>query len=140
MEETTKSSQQHHVAWADRVGLNKRWAEAIKKCYETYNTASFNSSVDAFRMLIINIKHGPQLKTTIDNYIAKDLFKWKIDTLNEWIELNIEKSQNQQWLRNKQRDIDRFANIHLCNYILQLLEDNGFVFYESSYEEEEKMV
>jgi len=131
-------SKNHHVAWADRIGLNKRWAEAIKKCLETYGTPFFPTSVNAFRMIIINMKsEGPQLKTITDNYVDNDIRHWKNNTLNEWIENDPINAQSDGWIRDTKKCIEEKSYELICNFMIQLLEDYGFCFYESSIEEDE---
>ena len=132
-----KQNSSHHVAWADRVGFNKQWFKDWQRCSETFGTSEYENSVNRFRNDIINIKGGPQLKTIIDKYVDNELSSWKQNTLELWMSERPEDSQYDGWIRDTQMLIDKMACEKLCNMIVQLLEDNGFGFYESSIEEDE---
>ena len=126
------NEEQHHVAWADRIGLNKLWAKDILSCSEAYGSSFYEMKVKCFRNDIINIKNGPQLKTEIDSYVNDVLKKWKDDVLEEWINNNPKEASSTAWIRKIREDINQRACEYLCNFMIQLLEDHGFGFYESN--------
>jgi len=128
----------HHVAWADRVGLNKQWARDILSCGEVFNTEYYCSTVRRFRNNIPNIKNGPQLKTMIDTYVNNDLSKLKDDEYDKWVSRNPQLAGNDAYKRSKWKDIKTWGCERLYQYMLQMLENYGFCFYESSTEEDEK--
>lgn len=125
MEQNKKS---HHVAWSDRIGINKTWAKAIERIWATWGTDEFFKSVWGFRCIIINIKNGPQLRTIIDTYIAE---------LEQKKNIKLE-SYRDTYAYGSENDILTWEMLDpLAYFMVQLLEDNGFGFYESNIEEDE---
>ena len=122
-----KNNTSHHVAWADRIGLNKTWAKAIERIWATYGTNDFNNAVWGLHTILINIKNGPQLRKLTDGYI-KNLFDEKNIKLESYIDTYAYGSEseilNEEMLPG------------LANFMIQLLEDNGFGMYESIVEED----
>ena len=127
----------HHVAWADRIGLNKQWGKAIDDCRMGYGTPFYPSKVNGFRILIINIRNGPQLKTMIDNYVDNNIREWKDKTFKRWCVDDPINAQSDGWVRDTKKIIEVKSMEHIFNFMLQLLEDHGFCFYESNIEEDE---
>lgn len=120
-------SKSHHVAWADRIGLNKTWAKAIERIWATYGTRDFNNAVWGLRTILINIRNGPQLRTTTDNYI-KELFKIKNKKLESYYDTYAYRSEGEI--------LDEEMLAPLANFMIQLLEDHGFGFYKSEFDGE----
>lgn len=121
-EEETK----HHVAWADRVGLNKLWGEAIRACWATYGTDEFQERVEAFEMLIINIPKGPQLSNQVIEFKNNHLFERKKKIL-EQLDPNLSNEQYKDQSEQIEYDHKRI----LVTFMIQLLNDNNFIFYKS---------
>lgn len=137
MNRDDEGGKNHHVAWADRIGLNKLWAKDILNCSESFGTLGYEISVNRFRNDIINIKNSVQLKSIIDDYVDNTLREWKMVTLDEWNKVNPIAAQNDSWIRDTNKIIEVRSCELLCNFMIQLLEDNGFCFYESNIEEDE---
>lgn len=116
------SNPSHHVVWADRIGLNKTWAKAIEKIWVTYGTMEFDRSVWGLHTVIINIKNGPQLRKIIDNHII-ELRKEKQKKLDSYYDEPAYDSENDI--------LEKEMMPFLANFMIQLLEDTGFGFYES---------
>lgn len=127
----------HHVAWADRIGLNKQWAKDIQGCGDTFGTDRYLVAVRRFKNDIPDIKNGPQLKTTIKKFEEVELEVFKRILLKKWIENFEQESKNESFMSQKQDEINMYAAEELYKYIIQLLEDKGFCFYESNIDEEE---
>ena len=123
MEEPQNKS--HHVAWADRIGLNKTWAKAIERIWATYGTNDFNNAVWGLRVVLVNIKNGPQLRTLTDDYI-KTLFENKNIKLESYVDTYAYGSENE--ILNEE------MLPYLASFMIQLLEDNGFGMYKSEYD------
>jgi len=119
-----KNETTHHVAWADRIGLNKTWSKAIERIWATYGTSEFNRSVWGLHTVIINIKNGPQLKTTIDDHIL-ELRKQKYKKLEPYDDEAAYNSENEI--------LEKEMLPSLANFIIQILEDNGFGMYKNEY-------
>ncbi len=118
-----------HVAWADRIGLNKRWEDAIKNCYYAmlYGPNDFNQAVAAFKILMINIKGGAQLKDQVNEHIKK-LNLIRDTKYNNWYRKHpnaIRAEMNDKWneFNNEKSEL-------LFSFMIQLLEDNNFCFYK----------
>ena len=126
----------HHVAWADRLGLNKQWSRDIHNCSETFGTDYYINNVNRFRSNIPNIKKGPQLKDRINEYRIK-LQEWINTSHIIWKENNPQDARNRAESDNQYNRLQQQAYINLYQFIIQLLEDHGFCFYESSIEEDE---
>ena len=126
----------HHVAWADRIGLNKLWARDILACSETFGTIYYVNTVKRFRNDIININNGPSLKTLVNQYIEDTINPLKEKLMNEWVANYPQLADNESYVTQKQDEIDQTISEYLCNFMIQLLEDNGFGFYESTVEED----
>ena len=118
----------HHVAWADRIGLNKTWAKGIERIWATIGTDGFNNAVWGLHTVIINIKNGPQLRKEIDDHIIQ-LRMEKDKELEPYYDTPAYESENLILENNMLPG--------LANFMIQLLEDHGFGFYESSVEEDE---
>lgn len=133
-------AKEHHVAWADRIGLSKRWEDAIKNCYYSYGTTMFPTHVKAFELLMVNIKEGVALKDKINDYKKIDINN-KLDSYKkEWENRYPQQSQNPSYQRDLEIELNKLSAELQFGFMLQLLEDNGFGFYKSTYEEEEKMI
>jgi len=113
----------HHVAWADRIGLNKTWAKAIERIWATYGTKEYPSAVWGFKHIIININNGPQLKTHIDRYI---------ETLREKKYNELKPYSNTPAYESEDAILEEEMLPHIANFMVQLLEDNGFGMYKSN--------
>jgi len=127
----------HHVAWADRIGLNKTWAKNIMSCNESFGTDYYISRVRALHNSIVDVKNGPKLRTIIDDYFNGELKEWEQLTLDRVKKDNPKKASNRGWLDQKKADISYRSYEKLYSYIVQTLENNNFCFYESSIEEDE---
>lgn len=127
----------HHVAWADRIGLNKQWARDVHDCSDTFGTLYYVIAVRRFCNNIPNIKSGPQLRTIIKQYIDVDLESRKKVLLSTWMESFPQEAINPDLVRQKQEEIELWAAEALYAFVIQTLEDEGFCFYESSVEEDE---
>jgi len=137
MDTTDGKVKDHHVAWADRIGLNKQWARDIQACGEAFGSPMYPTMVRRFRCNIPNIKNGPQLKDYIDEYFNIDLKEWRTGSLVEWRTNNQQAAQNTAWLRQQAEEINKESYEYLYVFMIQLLEDYGFAFYESNIEEDE---
>ena len=137
-EEQTSS---HHVAWADRIGLNKQWARDIEACSDSYGSPSYHHMVRRFKNNIPNIRNGPQLNDII-NEKEHELFTIsKKELLDEWFESYPQESDNESYVLQKEDEINMHLNENLYRFIIQLLEDQGFGFYKSKVDEvEQKMI
>jgi len=121
-------NEDHHVVWADRVGLNKSWARGIEEMRGTYGSPEFSNKVWGLHTVLINIRNGPQLRKTVDDFLKK-----KYDSIEKQLEPFI----NTYAYRNERDILEAEMLPELANFMIQLLEDNGFGFYESSVEEDE---
>jgi hypothetical protein len=126
----------HHVAWADRIGLNKVWARDIQACSESFGTSYYINCVKRFRNDIVNIKNGPQLSDNIDNYFDNSLISWKKKTLKEWIDSHPKENKNKAWVRDTTELIEQKSYEILCKFMVQLLNNYGFGFYKGEYDGE----
>ena len=131
-----KNSHGHHVAWADRVGLNKRWEDAIKNCFFSFGTPEFSTDVEAFESLIINVRDGPQLKQELNDFketaLQDKLDEWQ----GWWIKANPHLAENPAFLRDLEVELQKKKSRIIFNFLIQLLEDNKFVFYKSEFDGE----
>ena len=64
MNDEVKTSS-HHVAWSDRIGLNKQWAKDIQICSDYFGTPQYRLMVRRWKNNIPNIKNGIQFKYLI---------------------------------------------------------------------------
>lgn len=121
----TEESKSHHVAWADRIGLNKTWAKGIERIWATYGTRDYNNAVWGLHTVLINIKNGPQLRKETDDFIKK-LNQDKYNKLEPYYDT---------YAYGSEKDIlDEEMLGPLANFMIQLLEDNGFGFYKSEFD------
>jgi len=125
----------HHVAWKDRLGLNRQWIKDIEDCSKAHGTDEYINQVDRFRNDIINIKNGPALHDMINEEwkkIAEEgkkaFEKWKLNNPQE-ARIEEEVNEAQHLIRKDQAE-------KLYHFIIQILELNGFGFYASEYEGE----
>lgn len=66
-----------------------------------------------------------------------DLKKWSESELDKWVRSNVEASCDEAEVEEERKDINIRKYEILYNFILQLLEDHGFMFYESNVEMDE---
>ena len=130
------SEASHHVAWADRIGLNKQWARDIEVCGETFGTKMYLVAVRRFKNDIPDIKNGPQLKSLINQFESEELEEFRRIILDEWKRNYDQEAKNESFVTKKIEEINMHAAEELYKYIIQLLEDYGFAFYESNVDEE----
>ena len=130
------SENSHHVAWADRIGLNKQWARDIEVCGETFGTEMYLVAVRRFKNDIPDIKNGPQLKTKIKEFEKTDIKNFSEALLIGWKQNFEQEAKNESFVSQKQGEINICAAEELYKYIIQLLENYGFCFYESNVDEE----
>lgn len=126
-------AKEHHVAWADRLGLNKLWFEDMKMCSDTFGTDAYPNMVARFENDIININKGPQLKDEIKKYKNNMLDPMLNKQMKDWIDSHLQESQNPSFLRDKEIQLTKKRSELLYNHIIQLLENNGFGFYIGEY-------
>lgn len=134
------SEKSHHVAWADRIGLNKLWAKDIEAMRFAFGTDDYSTAVWGFYYDIVNVKNGPQLKDIIDIHIKT---KWKPEIesrVNQWEGDHPYEAMDKNNVEFERRSVERELLPELGYFMKQLLEDNGFGFYESVYEEEDEMI
>jgi hypothetical protein len=123
-----------HVAWADRLGLNKIWHDAINDCRMAYGTSEYRRAVFGLYNLIIDIKDGPPLKTNITSY-KNTTWEEKIkDRLDNWKRRNPYKQHTILAMQFEEEQIRNDMLEDLFSYMIQLLENNGFGFYKSEYD------
>lgn len=127
----------HHVAWADRLGLNKIWHDAINYCRMTYGTDEYRQAVFGFQRLIVNIKDGPALKDTILEY-KKNVWEKKIkNRLEQWRAANPDLRDELTIVQDEHEKIRDDMMGELFDFMLQMLEDKGFGFYKSDIIDED---
>jgi len=132
MGETTSN---HHVAWADRIGLNKQWSRDIEACSDSYGTSIYHHMVRRFKNNIPNINNGPDLHDQINKY-EKNLFEHDYyELLNNWKQHNPQEADNESFVLQKEDEIRMHLNEELYRFMIQLLENEGFGFYKSKIDE-----
>jgi hypothetical protein len=129
----------HHVAWKDRLGLNRVWEQDILVCSSLFRNNGYIDAVDRFRNNMINIHDGPQLKDVVDGFVKGELKNWKDEKMIIWMDENKGDARIPEIYNRTKAEIDLEAHEHLYNFMLQTLEDNGFCFYQSKLEEDEIM-
>ena len=124
----------HHVAWADRVGYNKLWFQDIQACSVAFGTEYYPNAVWRLYYDIVNIKKGPQLKDEINDYLKKEFYP-------QVEKMVVERFKNDPNLNYdfERTDAENLLMPEFCSYMKQLLEDNGFGFYESNIDEDEML-
>ncbi len=126
-----QSNSSHHVAWADRIGINKQWARDIEACSESYGTSTYHHMVRRFKNNIPNIKDGPKLHNIIQDK-EDELFTGTFEKmLDNWIINYPQEAENDSYILQKKDEIRMVLNENLYSFIIQLLEDQGFGFYKS---------
>lgn len=133
MNDETKKKK--HVAWRDQVGLSKRWEEAIKNCFLSYGTNDFKIHVNAFKLLMVDIKDGASLKSDCvnkENELTNEGKQMIMDHLNN----NPKIAEDDAKYRDAQSQVDEILTEKLFSFMLQLLCDNNFIFYKSEFDGE----
>jgi len=126
------SEENHHVAWKDRVGLSDRWEELIRVCaYKMANgEKDLPRAVDALQSTLVNIKNGPQLRSMIRAYRSNELKEARLNAYKKY-----RNAQQGQISSSHQREfqaqlVQQEAKL-VFEYIVQMLEDCGFCFYQT---------
>jgi len=130
-------SKSHHVAWADRIGLNKIWFQNIQACDISFGTEHYPNAVWRLYYSIVNIKNGPALKDIIDTYILEEWEPSIERKVAAWIESHPFESSDPANISFERSQIRNEKLPDLCYFMRQLLEDYGFGFYESNIEEDD---
>lgn len=127
----------HHIAWADRLGLNKIWHDALEYCRMSYGTSEYRQAVFGLYHLMVNIKDGAQLKDIIDKYRNEE-WETKVEVrLNQWSIENPALNDEPSIVQDETEKIRDDLMSDLFDFILQLLEDQGFGFYKSDIIDED---
>jgi hypothetical protein len=127
----------HHVAWKDRIGLNKAWMLDVLACSESFGTEGYSNAVKRYRNDLVNIKGGPNLRSIVDEYVKGPLDRWKDAEYRRWVQINPNDSLIPEICKRVEYEIDDHAMERLHTFINQLMEDNGFGFYRSEIPEDE---
>lgn len=130
-------SDKHHVAWADRLGFNKRWAKNLETCDIAFGTDGYRVAVWRLYYSIVNIYKGPALKDKVDKYLNDVWYPDINANLEEWKKKYVFQAADVDQIRAELEDLKEEKLPELCNFISQLLEDNGFGFYASAIEEDD---
>ena len=90
-----------------------------------------------FRNSLVNVRNGAKLKKETDDFLNNDLKKWEQHQFNLWCIGNpdLVDEEAEVDVTMKEIKMEKFNILH--NFILQLLENNGFMFYESNMEEDD---
>ena len=128
--------EKHKIAWTDRIGLNRQWARDIEVCSRAYGTEYFPKAVERFKNNIPNIKDGPPLADIIEQK-EKELEEEERKLFHLWELNNPHLAMNDAERRAKVKALEMEKAVKLYRFILQTLEDNGFIFYKSSVVEDE---
>jgi len=128
----------HHVAWKDRLGLNRIWEQSIIRCLNSYGTTSFIDDVNLLRTLIINIKDGPQLRSIIDDYYNNTIMIWINNGVEEWKQKNKAESSMPELVNRTRNEFKNFYYPYFLSFIMQTLENHGFGFYKTNIFDESK--
>jgi hypothetical protein len=108
----------HHVAWADRLGLNKIWHDAISYCRMSYGTDEYRQAVFGFYHLLVNIKDGPQLKDDVTKY-KNDEWEQRIkNRLQEWRRVHIDLKDEPDVLQDEEEKIPSKARTFRIRYFI----------------------
>lgn len=105
-------------------------------CSAVFGSDAYPIMVARFENDIININKGPQLKDEIKKFKTDELDPMLDDQMKDWIDYHPQEAQNPSYLRDKEIELNKKRSELLCNYIIQLLENNGFGFYIGEYEGE----
>lgn len=122
----------HHVAWKDRLGLNKLWMMDLFACSEAYGTPDYIHKVDRLRNDIINIKDSIALYDKIDNEWNNTIVPLGNQLFDEWVKKNPQEAKIDEERQDAITRIRDFQARKLHHFILQLLEKHGFGFYQST--------
>lgn len=120
-----------HVAFTDRLGLNKLWHECIKGCMITMGTPTFIKNILVFENTLINIRDGEKLY----DLVQKKKIKIERDIeikLDKWIRKHPQESKYPPLVRDQRDLFEYHGRILLYHFMIQLLEDKGFGFYKSN--------
>ena len=131
----------HHVAWADRVGLNRQWARDVEACSETFGTPEYHHMVQRFKNNIPNIRNdGPQLYTLVLKH-ESNLKIEKNNIIRHWRVEHPDLAGDESWELDLEDRVQHQLDRDLYHFIIQTLEDHGFGFYKSEIDQlEEKMI
>lgn len=138
MNQNLSEDNSHHVAWADRIGLNKQWARDIEACSDAFGTPFYIVMVKRFMNNIPNMRgDGPKLYDMLKEY-ESILFKEEMPKMmNQYLVNYPDDAGSESTLLMKEDEFRRVLSQDLYRAIIQLLEDNGFGFYASTIEEDE---
>ncbi|MBD3263645.1 MAG: hypothetical protein GF375_00905 [Candidatus Omnitrophica bacterium] len=133
----TEAKNSYKPAWKDRIGLNDRWRKDLDLCSETYGTSEYIDRVECLRNDLINIKDGPQLVDTVNEFVDGKLTDWKAGGLTFWKSESPELADDPDLVLKIKKEINLEASKRLHHFILQLLENEGFGMYKSDMKEDD---
>ena len=131
----------HHVAWADRIGLNRQWARDIEACSSLFGTPDYIVMVRRFMNNIPNMRgDGPKLQDMLKEY-ESILFKQHLpQMMREYLDNFPDDAGCESTLLMKEDEFCMVLAQDLYQCIIQLLDDHRFGFYKSRIDDvEDKM-
>ena len=134
VDEENESKNGHHVAWKDRLGLNREWERLNRTCNESIGGPEYPTNVECFFNNLVNIRKGPQLRIIVDDYRKEEIEPWKTKEYLVWAKLHPREARDPPIRTKKRAEIEYDAYKYLHRFILQTLEDNGFCFYKSEFD------
>ena len=127
------SEKNHHVAWKDRVGLSDRWEELIRVCaYKMANgEKDLPRAVEALQSTLVNIRNGPQLRSMVFEYRQGELKQAKEEMYQRYVRGRPRSQLSESHKREFETQLVQQEAKLVFEFIVQMLEDYGFCFYES---------
>ena len=122
----------HHVAWADRVGLNKQWSRDVEACSNAYGSPLYHHMVQRFKNNIPNMRgDGPKLYDLLLEHESRLKIE-KNNIIREWRKQHPDLAREESFELEFEDRVQTKQDMDLYHFIIQTLEDHGFGFYKSN--------
>jgi len=126
-----------HVIFNDRLGFPKIWHEDMKACSTSFGKPEYPTMVARFENDIINISDGANLKDKIQEFKDIKLNVLAEEIMNQWRYEHPIESQNPSYIKDQENLLAYQKAKILYNFIIQLLDNEGFGFYRSRVKTDE---
>jgi len=99
----------------------------IQACSETFGTELYRTNVQRLRHDVLNMKDGPNLRDIVEEYYSGPWNDGIKKELAEWKQRNPDLREELTIVQDEEEKIRDDHMIQLCDFIRQLLMDNGCI-------------
>jgi hypothetical protein len=111
----------------DELGYSRVLLADIENCSRTFGTDQYRMAVFGLYHDVLNLKDGPRLRDIVEEFYRGDWSEGIKKELAEWKEKNLDFAEELNILQDEEERITDDRMVILCDFIKQLLMDNGCI-------------